>query len=287
MTNFFLLFPKKCVILQIMKHIGRTLCILLAFIMMSSCNGVEKIVKSNDFDAKYQAAMHFYNENSYSKAIQIFENLILYYRGKENAENISWYYAQCLIKEDDYYSAAYQLKNFARQFPYSERAEEAAFLSAYCKYKNSPVYSLDQTLTKEAIADFENFAARYPQNAHIPEVNEYLDEMRQKLMLKDYEIAYNYYHIEAYHAAYVSLQNFLNLYPDSDRREDAMYYMLRSGFEYASNSREDKMYERLQQVVNDFDRFATLFANSKYLASAQDIYTKCRSLMANLENPTE
>lgn len=270
--------------MQTMKHIGSTLCILLAFIVMTSCSGVEKLVKSNDFDAKYEAAMRYYNENSYTKAIQLFENLILYYRGKENAENISWYYAQCLMKEQDYYTAAYQLKNFTRQFPYSSRAEEAAYLSAYCKYKEAPAYTLDQTLTREAISDFELFVARYPQNSHVPEINEYLDEMRNKLMRKDYEIAYNYYHIEAYHAAYVTLQNFLNLYPESDRREDAMFYMLRSGFEYAINSREDKMAERLQQVVNDFDRFATLFNNSKYLAEAQDIYTKSRAALSNLES---
>lgn len=256
---------------------------MLAFIVMTGCSGVEQIVKSNDFDAKYKAAMQYYNENSYSRAIQIFENLLLHYRGRENAENIAWYYAQCLMKIDDYYSAAYQLGSFVRQFPYSERAEEAAYLSAYCKYRQSPDHQLDQSLTKEAISDFEQFVARYPQNPHVPEINEYLDELRNKMMLKEYEVAYNYYHIEAYHAAYVSLQRFLNLYPESDKREDAMYYMLCSGYEYASNSREDKMYERLQQVVNDFDRFATLFQDSQYLASAQKIYTKCRALMATVE----
>ena len=63
-----------------------------------------------------------------------------------------------------------------------------------------------------------------------------------------------------------------------------MYYMLESSFRYAINSREDKMYERLQQVVNDFDKFSSSFSNSKYIASAQDIYTKTRAAMAQLEN---
>lgn len=265
-------------------HIAITLLILT---ILTSCNGVEKVIKSNDFDAKYDAAMQYYSQNSYSRAIQIFENLLMYYRGKEHSEDIAWYYAQCLLKESDYYSAGHQFRTFARQFPYSSRAEDALFLSAYCKYKDSPSYSLDQALTKESIAEFESFVEKYPQSTHVPEINSYLDEMRQKMMQKDYEIAYNYYHIEAYHAAYLSLQNFINYYPESTLREEAMFYMLSAGYQYAINSREDKMRERLQQVVNDFDKFATSFKDSKHLAAAQDIYTKSRAMLTDLESKTQ
>ena len=118
---------------------------------------------------------------------------------------------------------------------------------------------------------------------HIPEVNAYLDELRDKLMLKDYEIAYGYYVTEQYHAAYVALRNFVNLYPDSPKREDALFYILRSGYEYAIGSREEKVQERLRQVVNDFDRFAASFKNSKYLAASQEIYTKSKAALAQLE----
>lgn len=270
-----------------MKRIIAVSIIILAINALSGCNGTEKLVKSNDFDAKYTAAMKYYEQGRYSKAIQLFENLSLHYRGRDYSENISWYYGQSLLKEKDYYTAAYQFKNFARQFPYSRNAEEAMFLSAYCKYQDSPSYTLDQSATKEAIAEMEQFVDKYPQSVHIPEVNGYLDELRNKLMLKDYEIAYGYYKIESYHAAYVALQHFLNYYPDSDKREDAMYYMLRAGYEYGINSREDKMKERLQQVVNDFENFSTSFSNSKYIANAQMIYTKCRSALAKLENTSK
>lgn len=247
------------------------------------CNKYEKLLKGNDYEAKYAAAMRYYDENSFSKAIQLFENLTMYYRGKENAENISWYYAQSLYKEKDYYTAGYQYKRFARQFPYSEKVEEASFLSAYCKYLDSPPYTLDQSLTKEAITEFESFVERWPRSTRMPEVNRCLDELREKLMKKDYEIAYGYYFIEEYSAAYESLKNFINLYPEAPMREDAMYYMLRSGYRFATGSREEKKRERLQQVVNDFDRFSSSFRNSKYLSDAQDIYTRTRAELAKME----
>lgn len=266
-----------------MKRMLCYLPMLVIAMLLCGCNGTEKLLKSNDIDEKFEAAMKYYNDNSYSRAAQLFENLTLHYRGRDHAEDIAWYYGKCMMAEGDYYLAAYQFQTFAHRFPYSARAEEAAFLSAKCKYQESPEYSLDQTLTKEAVADFELFAEHYPNSNHLPEVNDCLDELRQKLMLKDYEIAYNYYVVESYHAAYVSLNNFLNLYPDSPKREEAMYYLIRSGYEYAINSREDKVKERLQLVVNDFDKFATTFKNSRYLSTCQSIYTKSKARLAEIE----
>lgn len=266
-----------------MKFVSKLGVILLTIVLLTGCSDFNKLVSSNDFDAKYKAAVNYYENHNYTKAIQLFENLILHYHGKENAENISWYYAQALMAEKDYYSAGYQFKNFFKRFTYSERAEEALYLAAECKYHESPAYYLDQKQTKEAIQEYESFVDRYPASVHIPEINTHLDELRNKLMRKDYEIAYGYYRVESYNSAYVSLQTFLNNYPDSPYKEQAMFYMLASGYAYGINSHESKIRERLQQVVNDFDRFSSSFKDSKYLAQAQEYYTKAKAALAELE----
>ena len=267
-----------------MKIALKTIVIVLTLTITVACSGFDKLLKGNDFAAQYEAAVKYYNDNSYTRAIQLFENLIMHYHGKEHAEDISWYYAMSLLGSKDYYSAGYQFKSFFKRFPYSERAEEALYMSATCKYNESPDYFLDQKLTKEAISEFESFVDRYPNSVHIPEINSRLDELRGKLMHKDYDIAYSYYLTEQYNAAYVSLQAFLNDYPESEFREQAMFYMLASGYEYGINSTDEKMRERLQQVVNDFDRFATAFHSSEYLSQAQDLYTKAKAALAALES---
>lgn len=262
-----------------LSALGGLICLLLV-----SCNGYEKLLNSNDYAAKYEAAMRYYNDNSYSRAIQLFENLTLHYRGRENAEEVAWCYANALYKERDWFTAGYRFRQFATQYPYSERAEEALYMSAYCKYLDSPAYSLDQRATREAIADLEMFAERWPRSVHIPDVNRYLDELRGKLMKKDYEIAYGYYFIEEYHAAYESFRSFLNLYPDSEMCEEAMFYQLDAGFRYAMGSREERQKERLQLVLNDFEKFSTKFSQSKHLATAQNIYAKARARLTDLES---
>lgn len=270
-----------------MKRLTIFLLTILALTALSSCGGYEKLLKSTDYEAKYEAAMRYYNEGQYHRARDLFENLALNYRGREHAEDVAWYYGKSLMETGHYYTAAYQFKSFTKRFPYSPHAEEAAYLSAYSQYMESPSYSLDQTMTKDAISEFDQFAERYPQSVHIPEVNNYLDEMRYKLMQKDYEIALGYYTTESYRAAVVALTSFLSNYPESPFREDAMYYIIKSGYEYAINSREDKMKERLQQVTGNFEKFAATFQNSKYMGECQTIYTKCKEAINQLEKQTK
>lgn len=266
-----------------MKKPSINASILLIVALLTGCSNYNKIVKSNDNQAKYEAAVQYYEQGSHSRAGQLLEDLSLHYRGRDLAENICWYYANNLMKLSEYYMAEYQFRIFTRKYPYSPNIEDAYFLMAYCCYLESPAHYLDQGMTKTAIQEFETFASRYPSSPRIPEVNHYLDILQHKLEQKDYEIALGYYNTESYHAASVALHAFLNEYPESSYREDAMFYALSAGYLYAANSREDKVKERMVLVINDFDKFSTAFATSKHLKSAQDIYTKAKATIARID----
>ena len=79
------------------RHINIAITLLIIS-TLCGCKGYEKMLKSTDYDAKYEAAMRYYNEESYSRARQLFENLALYARGHAHAEDIAWYYGQSLLK---------------------------------------------------------------------------------------------------------------------------------------------------------------------------------------------
>lgn len=252
-------------------------------IMICGCDGYGKLLKSTDYDSQYKAAVAYYEEGNYNRARQLLENLQVHYRSKDNAENILWYYCNALMNLDDYFSASYYFNQFNRKYPYSTHAEEALYLSAYSKYLQAPSSSLDQTLTKESLSEFERFIEKYPQSVRVPQINNYVDTLNARLEKKDFDIAMVYYKVEQYHAAYQALKNFLNQYPDSQYKEQAMYTVIMAGYKYASNSQEDKMADRLRLVINDFDRYAPQLTNKKYLADAQQAYTKAKALQAQLE----
>lgn len=266
-----------------MKCISKIGMVAAILILTTSCGNYKKLLNGTDYEAKFTKAMQYYENKDYSKAIQLFENLTMHYHGKEHAEDITWYYSMSLMAEKDFFSAGYSFKNFFKRFPYSPRAEEALYNAAECKYHESPEYFLDQKQTREAIQEYESYLDRYPGSLHVPEINAHLDELRNKLMHKDYDIAYGYYLTENYHAAYVSLQLFLNNYPDSPYQEQALFYMLASSYQYGINSTPEKMRERLMQVSNDFDRFSSTCRDSKFMPQAQEYYTKARAALARID----
>lgn len=252
------------------------LLILIATFLVSSCSSKHtKLLKSNDNEAKYAAAVKAYEQGDYYHANQLFENLLLYFRGKDKAEDVNMYYGKSLMGGKNYYAAGYQFENFVRWFPYSPKAEEALFLSAYCKYKESPAYYLDQTLTKESMKAFQDYINKYPNSDRVKEANKYLDEMRLKIIKKDYTNAYNYYKVEQYQAASVALKDFINKYADqTEYRQNAMYYIVLADYYYAAGSVETKQKERWNTMILDYERYQALFANFTDKAKVEDLQKK-------------
>ena len=257
---------------KIMKKVLYLICIVVLLSSCASTNKHNRLLKSNDQDAKFEAAMKAYEKGDYMHANQLFENLLLYSRGREMSEKVNLYYAKSLLGSKDYYSAGYQFESFVKWYPYSKYAEEALFQAAYCKYLEAPDYTLDQTLTKQSMDAFQEYIEKYPNSERVAEANKLMDELRKNLIEKDYQNAFNYYKTMQYHAACVSFKRFLNDYPDvSQKRENAMYYIVLAGYKYANNSVEDKLKERFEEVILDYERYSVVFANMKDEKKRQEL----------------
>ncbi len=130
---------------------------LISSVALISCSKYQKLLKGADNEAKYEAAIDYYEKDDYYRALQLFDPLIAVYRGTKKAETLYYYYAYCYYKQQDYILASYYFKRFVKNSPNSDKAEECVYLSAYCTYLDSPKYNLDQTNTYEAIKDLQLF----------------------------------------------------------------------------------------------------------------------------------
>ena len=52
-----------------MKYAKTLIGIAAICLLLTGCGNYNKLLNSNDYDAKYAAAMKYYNDNSFSKAI--------------------------------------------------------------------------------------------------------------------------------------------------------------------------------------------------------------------------
>jgi len=238
-------------------------------IVVASCSKHQKLLKSTDNEMKYDKAIEYYEEGDYYRALQLFEQLIPVYRGTNKAEKLYYYYAYAYYHEREYIMASYYFKRFSINFPSSEFAEEASFMAAYCKYLDSPRYSLDQNVTREAIDAFQLFINRFPFGEKAKEANDYIDELRKKLERKSYNIASLYFKMEDYRAAIVSYNNLLKEYPDTEFKEDVLYEIVTAYYNFAMKSIEEKQQERFENAVKAYYDFVALYPESRYVADVE------------------
>ncbi len=245
---------------------------LLALTLLQvSCSGYNKILKSTDNTEKFEAAVKYYHDGDYNRALQLFDQLIPFYRGTDKAEMINYYTANSYFHQGDYILANYYFKTFTKNFPNSNLAEECLYQAAFCKYLESPMYSLDQTSTLEAIQEFQMFVNLYPTSERITLVNQLMDELRAKLEKKSYEIARLYYNMGEYQAAITSFRNVYKDFPDTRYKEELLYLTLKAYVDFAANSVPSKKKERYQGAIEAYNTLVTFYPNTAYLKDADQL----------------
>jgi len=238
-------------------------------IILSSCSKYQKLLKSDDFELKFEKAVEYYELEQYSRAIGLLTDIIPIYRGTVKAEILNYYYAMAHYNMRDYIMASHYFRSFATAFPNSEHVENFLFLSAYSKYLESPRSSLDQTNTIEAIRELQSFINRFPGSERVEEANELIDELRFTLEKKRFDQAMMYLRIGDYQAAYTTFENMLRDFPDTGFREEALFRIILAHYEFASRSITDRQVERFREVARNYQRLLRFFPESVYMLRAQ------------------
>jgi outer membrane protein assembly factor BamD len=253
-----------------MKNI--TLLLITVAILMSSCSNYQRVLKGTDMNLKFETAEKYFLKEDYFRALQLLEELMVVFRGTEKGEKVFYYYAYCNYHTGDYIMASYHFNNFLLTYPNSKYAEEVQFMYAYCYYLESPVSSLDQTSSVDAIDKFQLFINRYPQSKKVEEANNLIDELRMKLEAKAFNNAKLYYKTENYKAAITAFQNVLNDFPATIYKEEILYLSFRSSYLYAINSVESKMVSRLKDARENYLKLIDAFPQSQYLSEAEKAF---------------
>ena len=81
---------------------------------------------------------------------------------------------------------------------------------------------------------------------------------------RTYLNAYTYYKILRYDSAIIAFRNAIQKYPDSHRREDMMYYIVKSSFLFAENSIVTQQLDRYMAALDAYYTFVMEFPESKY-----------------------
>jgi outer membrane protein assembly factor BamD len=263
-----------------MKHIfGYILTAVVAAMLCLSCSVVNTALKSGDPKFAYDQALSLYENEKWDQANTLFEACRHIYLGTPREDSLSFYSARCKFKSHDWHEAVTQLDEYRRKFSRSPFIEDAEGMYALCHYYMSPPPERDQTVTSQAIIAITEFLSRYPNSEDVPEFQDMLNELSERLMEKSYLNAYTYYKIGRYKSAIVAFKNAMKQHPNSPYTEKMMYYTTVSAYRLAENSVESKQLDRYLAMVDNYYSFLAEYPESKHLKELERMAKSARNFI--------
>jgi outer membrane protein assembly factor BamD len=266
----------------------------LAAVLLTSCAGeFNKVYKSDDLGYRYEYAKQSFAEGKYGRAASLLLDLITVKKGHDDAEESLYMLAMSEYMNRDYESASETFRKYYQTYPKGEFAEQASFYVGQSLYEGAPEPRLDQSPTIGAINAYQQFLDFFPDSELRPKAQQRLFELQDKLVQKELLSAQLYYNLGGYFgninsnnesnyiACIVTAENALKQYPFSKWREDFSLIIMKSKFELAENSSEDKRLERYRDAEDECYGFLNEFPESKDTALAQRYINKCKKVIGD------
>jgi outer membrane protein assembly factor BamD len=262
---------------------------LLFGAFLASCGEYNKVMKSTDYEYRYEAAKSYFGNGEFSKASTILEELITILKGTNNAEESLYMLAMCNYNIKDYVTASHYFSNYYNTYPSGKFTELARYHSGKALFLDTPEPRLDQSSTYKAIQELQVFMEYYPGSPRSTEAQLMIFALQDKLVEKEYMSAKLYYDLGTYTgntsytadmqingnnflACITTAQNILKDYPYSSMREEIAMLLLRAKYKLGSESVLEKKEERMREAIDEYYSFKNEFPESKYIKEVEDIY---------------
>lgn len=266
------------------------LAILLSALLFSSCaNEFNRVYKTTDNSYKYEYAKECFARGKYVRASTLLEGLVTMQKGTDNAQESLYMLAMAEYNSKDYEGASAAFKKYFQNYPKGAYAEEAEFYVGMSLYKSTPEPRLDQSQTVNAISAFQEYLDLYPDGSRRDEAQKRLFELQDKLVLKELYSAQLYYDLgqyfgnctyggNNYEACIITAQNAIKDYPYTALREKFALLIMKSKFELAQQSVEEKKLERFQDAEDECYGFLNEYPDSKNKPTAEKFISKCKEI---------
>ena len=263
--------------------------------VLTSCGEYNKVLKSTDYEYKYEAAKSYFGKGQNTKAAAILEELITILKGTDKAEESLYMLGMTYYNQGDFITASHYFSTYYTTYPRGTYTEQARFYSGKALFLDTPEPRLDQSSTYKAIQELQMFMEYFPASNRHQEAQQMIFDLQDKLVMKDYMAARLYYDLGSYTgnssysttgnnylACIVTAQNALKDYPYTKLREDISILLLRAKYDMAKESVEEKKEERMRDAIDEYYAFKNEFPESKYIKEVENIYKDAKKYVKEI-----
>ena len=272
----------------------------LAVLMTGCANEFNRVYKSDDYAYRYEYAKQCFALGKYSNAENLLLDLISLKKGTVEAHEALYMLAMAQYMNGDYEAASETFRKYHTTYPKGVYAERAMFYVGQSLYKGAPEPRLDQTPTIGAINAYQQFLDYFPESSLRRTAQDRLFVLQDKLVMKELLSAQLYYNLGGYFgnvnsnnesnyiSSIITAQNAIKNYPYTKWREDFSLLIMKSKYQLAVNSSEEKRMERYQDAEDECYGFINEYPDSKDRVLAEKYIEKCKKYVggrtAKLEN---
>lgn len=257
------------------------LIMILSAFLLCSCGEYQRVQKSDDYDYKFDFAKRAYQEGKYVQAATILKDCITVFKGNEKGEESLYLLAMSHYENRDYPTAGSYFRTYYTRYPRGRYAEASRFYCGYGYYLDSPDPQLDQSETIKGIEELQAFLDYFPRSEKVSLAQNAIFELQDKLTLKQLQNAQLYYNLgnymgNNYEAAVIVARNAIRDYPYSKYKEDLEMLILKSRYQEAMNSIEEKKVDRFRDVIDEYYSFINNYPDTENRREADNIYNIAR-----------
>jgi len=191
-------------------------CILtLMMLFIASEDAFAKRPRQYDCAGRIARAIKYYNKKRWGDVKTVLDEVKINCSGYSALDTALYYLGKANMAMKQYAPASLEFEVFLQDYPHSPFAREVHFLIGQCKLKEASTYERDQTKTKEAIRELEDFLELYPEGQYADSAKRSIDEGMDKLVKKEVMNARFYEKIQQYDAAITYYTIIINDFPGS------------------------------------------------------------------------
>ncbi len=274
-----------------MRRYSLILFVILPILV--GCGDYNSVMKTADYEYKYEAAKGYYTEGSYRKAAEALGQVLSVLRGTQYGDECLFLLGMSNYRSGDYEFATQYFKKYYQSYPKGKYVKLSRYFCALSYYNSVVDTRLDQSSTVEALNEFSSFLEYFPDTKLRPQTQEKIYDLQDKLVEKEYLSAKLYYDLGSYllncitggsnyEACIVTAQNALKDYPyaSPERKEELSIMVLRAKYHLARQSVVEKRVERFRDAVDEYYAFLNEFPESQYLREAKNILNHSERVIA-------
>lgn len=226
--------------------------------------------------ARYEKAEELFKAKKFGRTTEKLENILSTCAGTGFMEKAQFLLAESYFNLEDWIEARGEYGSFIVNFPGSPFLETAEFRKAVSSYNMEYRIARDESNTTTAMKDFERYLSNHPDTPLRDTINYYQRQLVERIAEKEFQTARLYQRMDKPQAAVIYFKEFLETYPESKRRTEALFLISQAytDLDLFESARQYLETAKNEANSDDKDIQKLLAKTEKKIAKAEETFEK-------------